>query len=153
MRVHGHSAAGPSAGCEAAGTVTSPRTLRRPPRTPAAPGSGVPGRGPQTPRTRKRAGEGAQPPPPGSAASERWERAGAAPQRLCRPGPVLLAGARKMRGRSSQRWGLERGGGLVPALEETRSLGTAKSNTLRPVGTHWEDSVLLDHLCLPLPAP
>lgn len=36
---------------------------------------------------------------------ELWERAGADPQCLCRPGPVLQPGAGRMRGRCSQRWG------------------------------------------------
>jgi hypothetical protein len=83
--------------------------------------------------------------PPGSCGNA---LAGTAPQRLCRPGPVLQHGARKLRGRCSQRWGP-----LVPALEETRSLETAKSSTLLPVGSHWEGSVLRDHLCLSLLAP
>lgn len=141
MRVHGHSAAGPSAGCEAARTVTSPRTLRRPPRTPAAPGSGVPGRGPHTPRTRKRAGEGAQPPP--RPVGTRWRR----PAAPLPPGDSTAAPGRKGAGALLP----EVGATEASLRRDQKSLDHTQSEpAFLPIGCYWEESVLWDHLSLSL---
>jgi hypothetical protein len=115
MRVHGHSAAGRSAVCEAASTVTSPRMLRPPLRRRAAPGSRVGGRRPQTRRTRRgqRRGGGAASaarvfPSCGNARAQP-RSASAGGGRNCRPGPEGCGGA------------APRGGATGAGLEDTRS--------------------------------
>lgn len=135
MRVHGHSAAGRRAVCEAARTVTSPQRLRPPPRRPGAPGSGVgPRPPPSDPRTRRRGGEGAKPPLPGSSRSCGNARppprsASADRGRYCRLGPEGCGGA-------AARGGLA-GGRLAGDLKPR---GQCQRKPPVTVHTYWEES-------------
>jgi hypothetical protein len=68
---------------------------------------------------------------------ELWERAGAAPQCLCGWGAELQAGAGRMRGRCSQRWGH-----WCRLGRHQKPQGAAQNKPLLPASWYWEDSDL-----------